>query len=197
MNFDYDTNELTFEYSIKNNSNKKIVFSKKEDEVFIVRSDDSNAYSIFSNVSNIISEAYDEMLNFKYSKEIFSNYTIDIINSSLKASVSNSFVGLYRRPRGYFQDKDFEISFGVLFNSRHVDCNSSLVLELLKNNEEKLLQNVFIKINECPEWMRSILYQTRKENLEKELKLAEEQLKKEIKLQRRKRIINFLNPFSK
>lgn len=194
--FDYVSNELTLKYSLKGET-KKIVFSKSNNDVFIVRSDDSSANKIFSQISSIICETYDELINFKYFDDSFSNYSIDVINSNLKASITNSYIGVYRRPRGYFVNKDFEISLGVLINSCHVDCNSSLVLDLITNNEKNLLNNVFIKIEECPKWTRDILYETRRKNLEEEKKSEEIRKQEELKLQRRKKILNFLNPFSR
>lgn len=195
LNFDYSTRELTLRYSYLK-EDKKIVFSKNGDDVYIVRSDAPRANEVFSCIASVISEAYDELLNF----EVFNtfrdgNSCIDVINSDLKASISHSYIDLYNKKRDY--SRDFDISFGVIFDSRHVNCNSSIVLDLVTNNEEKLLKNAFIKIKDCPEWTQDILLETRKKNLEEERRIEEERLNAELKAEKIRRIKNFFNPFRK
>ncbi len=195
LNFDYSTRELTLRYSYLK-EDKKIVFSKNGDDVYIVRSDAPRANEVFSCIASVISEAYDELLNF----EVFNtfrdgNSCIDVINSDLKASISHSYIDLYNKKRDY--SRDFDISFGVIFDSRHVNCNSSIVLDLVTNNEEKLLKNAFIKIEDCPEWTQDILLETRKKNLEEERRIEEERLNAELKAEKIRRIKNFFNPFRK
>lgn len=197
LNLDYSSKELTLRYSYLKEE-KKIVFSKNGDDVYIVKSDAPRANEVFSYITSIISEAYDELLNF----EVFNTFKdanshIDVVNSNLKASIGHSYIDLYNtKPHSY--SRDFDISFGIIFDSRHVDCNSSIVLDLVTNNEEKLFKNAFVKIEDCPSWTRDILYQTRKENLEKERIEEEERMNAEIKAEKIRRIKSFFrNPFSK
>lgn len=195
LSFDYSSRELTLRYSYLKEE-KKIVFSKNDDDVYIVRSDSPRANEVFSCITSIISEAYDELLNF----EVFntfkdSNSCIDVINSNLKASIGRSYIDLYNKKRNY--SRDFDVSFGVIFDSRHVNCNSSIVLDLVTNNEEKLFKNAFVKIEDCPEWTKEILFETRKKSLEEERRIEKERLNAELKEKKIRRIKNFFNPFRK
>lgn len=195
LNFDYSNRELSLRYSYLNEE-KKIVFSKNDDDVYIVRSDASHANEVLSYISSIISEAYDELLSFEeYNTFRDGSSCIDVVNSNLKASIGHSYIDLFNMKSNY--SRDFDISFGIIFDSRHVKCNSSIVLDLVTNNEEKLFKNAFIKIEDCPKWTRDILYETRIKNLEEEKKSEEIRKQEELKLQRRKKILNFLNPFSR
>lgn len=195
LNFDYSSRELTLRYSYLKEE-KKIVFSKSGDDVYIVRSDAPRANEVFSYITSIISEAYDELLNFEvYNTFKDSNSCIDVVDSNLKASIGRSYIDLYNMQRNY--SRDFDISFGIIFDSRHVKCNSSIVLDLVTNNEEKLFKNAFVKIEDCPEWTKEILYETRKKNLEEEKRIEEERLNAELRAEKIRRIKRFFNPFAK
>ena len=50
------------------------------------------------------------------------------------------------------------------------DCNSSLILDILKDNEDLLFKKIFVRIEDCPEWTREALYNKRKHQLEEEKK---------------------------
>ena len=66
--------------------------------------------------------------------------------------------------------KEFEIGYNHYDDEYKYDCNSSLILDIIRDHEDELLKKVFVKIEDCPEWTREILYNKRKEQLEEEKK---------------------------
>lgn len=197
ITFDKDKNEIELRYnSAYTDQTKKIIFSKKDEEVYIVKSNTTDANEIFNEISHIISQAFDELKAFEEKHDFFdSNYCIDVVNSSLKASINTFDISLYRNS-GLIK-KDFELSFSNTFDSKDINCNSSLIINIVKNNEIKLFKNTFVKIEDCPKWMREILYQTRKQNLQEEEKLEEEKRKEQLKREKIAKIKKFFFPYIK
>lgn len=195
ISFDKEKNEIELRYNkVHSSQTKRIVFSKKDNDVYIVKSYTKEADNVFNEIADVISEAFDELKTFEEKHDFSdSNYNIDVINSNLKASINMFDISLYRK-KGTFK-KDFELSFSNTFNSKDIECNSSLIINLVKNNEIKLFQNTFVKIEDCPKWMREILYQTRKQNLQEEEKLEEEKIKEQLKRERINKIKKFFFPF--
>ena len=191
ITFNKNKNELELRYNSGHSSEtQKIVFRKKDNEVYIVKSNTSDAYDVFNKISSIINEALDELKDFEEKHDLSDgNYCIDVVNSSLKATINLFDISLYRRTKGI--KKDFELSFSNHFDSIDIDCNSSLIIDIVKNNEIKLFKNTFIKIEDCPKWMRDILYETRKQNLIEEKKLEEEKIKKQLKREKLNKIKKF------
>lgn len=187
LKFNNDKKELELSYiSELTEKTNTIVFSKKDNDVHIVRSNTNKANDIFTEISSIIREAFDELEKFEEEHNRYEyNYHLDVVNTNLKAYVSLLSTGLYR-PKGKL-DNDFELSFSHYFDTKHLKCNSGLIIDLVKNNEIKLFKNTFVKIEDCPKWMREILYETRKQELTEE--------KGGMKLKHKKRIKDFFNPF--
>lgn len=81
--------------------------------------------------------------------------------------------------------KNFELSSVSYKNQYDYKCNSVSVLTALQGKEDEIFKKIFVRIDDCPEWSRQTLYQIRKEQLEKERKLEEEQLSREMQRQKR------------
>lgn len=197
--YDYQESELTLEYKYINEK-RTIKFKRNEEnnDIFISSSDTYQAETIFSYISRELSKLFDEYEKFRDFNDFNQyNYKINSVNSSFNVSISIFSVDIFTATGKYIQNKIFEITSPNLLGKREVNCNSSIVLDLVRGNESKIQQNVFIKIEDCPKWMRNILYETRKQQLEELAKKEEKQKREEEKQETIRRIKRFFNPFAK
>ena len=76
-------------------------------------------------------------------------------------------------------------------------CNSSIVNEAFKNNEDEIFKRIFVRIEDCPEWSKKMLYEIRKNQLLEEQKIEDEEKYKEMRKQKRLELKRKLFPFLK
>ena len=76
-------------------------------------------------------------------------------------------------------------------------CNSNNIINEIEGNENELFKRIFVKINDCPEWMRLELYEIRQKQLKEEQKIEDEKKYKEMKKQKRLELRNKIFPFLK
>lgn len=170
-------------------SNGRIYFTKQNGELFIVKSESYDANNILAKCGDEISKRYDkfiEDISFyrDYMKNIeSSNSTFKISSSEYSIYISNSLKN----------ESDFELSAKIFEDKFDYNCNSNDITSICRNNEIELFKRVFVKIEDCPEWMRSKLYEIRQAQLIEEQKIEEKLQKK----QRRLEMIKKLNPFRK
>lgn len=164
--FNYYKNELTlfFQWCELRGT---ITFRKKDGKMYIKNADCPIPEKLFSAIEDILSELYDKYI--KYStlknqdkhciKPVNSQFNVNITQSHIKVKVLNPFHIMY---------PDFYLSQKITDGSYTYYCNSNEVLNIIKDNETEILKRLFIKINDCPEWMQQELYEIRKQQLQQE-----------------------------
>lgn len=70
-------------------------------------------------------------------------------------------------------------------NGYYYDCKFSDVTRVIKGNEDEVFKSIFIRIDDCPEWSRPILWENRKSQLEEEQRLEDKIKDNLIKKQKR------------
>ncbi len=197
ISFDWSTHELciTFvdHYSYKDKSldrDHKYRFSKKDGDLYITQSENGWLYKdkIIPYFGKELSDLYDLFIKNKYF------YTVDksrikLINSGFALIINDSFVSIYISKSGYFYNVEFSLSKHYCFDEEryNCECNSYNISSLLAGKEKELLRRIYVKIDDCPEWMKQSLHERNQKYLEQERILAEKQAKKErVKVRVRK-----------
>ena len=73
-----------------------------------------------------------------------------------------------------------------------IECNSGIINELLKDNEDEIFKRVFVRIDDCPEWCRQRLYEIRQNQLIEERHKEEKEAKKQKRLEFARKVFPFL-----
>lgn len=195
LDFSYGKKELIISFK-KRKDWQDIVFSKKSGDLYIKRSESSNAQNILTYLCDDLSELYDEFI--KYSGFITQyNYRFESTNTDFLVNVSKFGVAiLVQSPLNKYMD-DFKLMSRSFKNQYSYDCNSGTLISALRGNEDELFKRIFVKIDDCPEWSKPILYEIRSNQLMEEQKNEEErkhqEMKKQKRLELRRKIFPFLN----
>jgi len=155
INFDYNLKRLNLE--IKNYFGRTISITYYKDAKF-----SSNFNFLFNKLGDILPEFFEQLLQFE-DFETQKSTNIKSVNSKFYIDIKND--GIKVR----FQDI-FELQLLSKSSSRKkYEFNTN---KWINNNCEeykyKLLQNIYVKIEDCPEWMQADLYNIRENILEKE-----------------------------
>ena len=173
--FEYDKNILSIsfrKYSFDDDYDR-VKYSKNNNDLYIVESSTclyKNDY--INNFCDIISELYDEIIKYEFITKYYfgiilanSNFYLDISRYGLTISDSKPI-------------PNFELRKKTYNNNFAYKCNSSLVINAIKGNEEELFKRIYINIKDCPKWMRKeltiIRYNELKSEEEKERKIQEQ-----------------------
>ena len=114
-----------------------------------------------------INELFDSLIIYKkYKKE--AKYGIYPINSNFKVDVTPKGV----RIKNYSKNNLFEINNYVYERNYKYNSNFKEIIEITEGYEEKLFENIFINISECPDWMQEDLISLREQQI-KELEKLE------------------------
>lgn len=193
--FDYNNNYFSISInSIDCNKNRsgEIFIGVNDDDLYLLKSTFRYGEDIFLSVSEYLKPIYCFLLKYKdllTQKSSFKN----IDNSKLEFCINSYGVKI----AFYQMDKFvFDLIYYINENKyKYIKCNSSKILEVVKGNEDELFKRVFVKIDKCPEWIRPILYENRKYQLDEEKRIEEEKLKEEKKKQKILNIKKKLFPF--
>ena len=158
-----------------------IIFSKKDDDLYLKRSESNIGEEILYEAGNILSELYDELLKYE---GLWTQRKYDIIvqNSIFLVNISDHHVSFF------VQNLEFELSYDKSFlygYKYYYNCNSNTIINAIKGNEDKIFKKVFVKINDCPKWSQSDLYKIKQKQLEEEQKRIKklEELEKQKQLE--------------
>ena len=121
---------------------------------------------------------YDELLKYADYKDYMAQTTNrKPINSNFNVSISNHGIIISVKDFNSWYGNELELSASSSYEDGYeLKCNSSIVINAFRGNEEEVFRRIYVKISDCPEWCQSILYETRQNQL-----LATEQ-RKEKKL---------------
>lgn len=168
-----DSGSLRIDFYFKNGS-QSLFFNKKGNDIYI--SKQSGRYvlgmGILAEIGEEISAIYDYLLE---SEDINNAHikTMESVNSKfcvsiyLGVGISESFYELPLVQTYSFSDK-------IVYR-----CNSTTCMNYLQKNVYKIYKKIFVRIDDCPEWMRDRLYRIRQEQLVEAEKIRKKQLKKE------------------
>ena len=163
LNNDKKLMHITFKPDT-NHYREDIVLKKENNTLYIVKKDyRMNNYSYFTNVypciKNELSSLYDELLH--YSKFINQNkYNIPSTNSNFLVNIKDNYTNIHINS----PENQEEYLFSLNNYYTHNNCSYD-------NNDEKtdeIFKHIFIKIDDCPKWSKTYLYQIRQEQLTKE-----------------------------
>ena len=177
---------------------KDIYFSKRNGDLYVVKSECCWTDEVFSALSSCLSEMYDELLKYNDYKDYkFVKYNRKPVNSNFNVKIS--YHGIY------ISVKDFENRYMnelELFapshkNSYELMCNSSVVNGAIKGKEEEIFKRIYVKISDCPEWSQDMLYKIRQNQLEEEQRIEDEIKYKQMKKQKRLELTRKIFPFLK
>lgn len=152
---------------------EEIFFGKGEKGIYI---DELKGKKFFND--QILTIIGDEMLKFYdyqlmcEDKRMQNSCYVKTLNSEFYSNISRSYVEIYLENNGV---RKFEINLYSYSDRVKCKCSSSKLMQLLKREPKKLYSNIFVKIEDCPEWMQSSLIQIREEQL---LKLEKEKKKR-------------------
>ena len=162
--FDYKNMELTISYRHDN-----ATFVKAGEDLIIKKSDTYKAQKLLAKCGEEISRYYDKCLEYK---DLFeqSSKNIKSSNSNFLIDIDNNEVSIFvKSPLNRYMN-DFELSADVRTNEYDYTCNSNAVINVFRDNEDEIFKRIFIRIDDCPEWTKSILYEIRQKQLKKEMK---------------------------
>lgn len=183
--FDYSKNELEIAFWTSRDS-YKIIFSKRDGDLYIASSSDEQyAQEILVLLGHRISALFDELQKHKEFNHIGWHY-LKSINSNFKICLNALDINIYSE---YHKDNKtkrilFELSTWHNDHEYKYKCNSNNIINEIRGNENELFKRIFIKIEDCPDWTKPILYEKRKNQLEEQQRIEEEKQKQEEKRQK-------------
>lgn len=65
-------------------------------------------------------------------------------------------------------------------------------MSAIQGKEDEILKRIFIKINDCPKWCQEMLYEFRQNELVEEQKIEIQNMRKQKRLELKKKIFPFL-----
>lgn len=144
---------------------------------------------------NIISELYDKYLDYEdFVSQSSSN--IRTINSKFYVSIDRCGINLHTYGNDlYTYQKLFSLSHKSSDSNYKYDCNSNNIIDILKDREDELFKKIYVRIEDCPEWMHAQLYEKRTQELEQQKKVEcmqqEQEKKRQKRIDLRKKITSF------
>lgn len=193
--FDYENNEIKIGFKYINDY-QKITFSKKENDLYITKSESCWDKEIIVLLGTLLSELYDKQIQFKEIKNQHS-YFINPINSNFLINIDIYGLSIYTQNSNNKYMHDFELSSKSYTDEYKYNCNSNAIISTIKGKEDDLLKRIYIKIKDCPKWTQHTLIETRKKQLLIENQKEEELKQKERKKQKRLELKRKLFPFLK
>lgn len=161
---------------------KKIIFSKKDDDLYIKDSFSYRDKEVFYraiNELNTLFNIFDSLTDF-----LNVDTTINILNSNLYARIIGNLGIKIQDSKDCYSD----FILNCFRSTNYAECNSGNVLSLVSANEEKILKNSYVYIKDCPECMKEELTKIIKRKLEyqKNKKLEEQKIEECKKIEEQK-----------
>lgn len=199
--FDYKNKRIRIGFKKwRNGDYEEIWFAKDNGDLYIAESKCYYDKQLLVTLCSELSELYDEFMKYSDYKDYRKvKFNSTAANSNFLVDVSCHGVKIFTKSK----DNPFLDSFKLFSASYNDDfdleCNSSLVIEALKDKEKDIFKRIFIRIEDCPEWSQNALRNIRKNQLEEERikdeKLLKEKEQEESKKQKVKSIKRRFLPF--
>ena len=146
-----------------------------------------NTEEILLSAGKYISNAIDEYQEYDEFKQQRCN-NIRTMNSKFKVDISSFGVSL--RSGG----NNFSLDMKSYTDEPDYSCSSYNIISILDKKENELFKKIYVRIDDCPEWMHGILYERRASALQEKERLREEQsaieMKAKSKSEKRKKFRN-------
>lgn len=156
---DFDKNELilTLDYGLE----YKLV-CKKENGVFVLKPLENTPNFVISKFNTQeLERIYNNVMKYKdYVQEEY--YRVPSSNTSFLINMRQEGISTYKETN---DEKEFIISSYIFKNDYILNTNLQSAKELISQNEELILKNIFIKIENCPKWAQNKLYQIRQKQI--------------------------------
>jgi len=152
---------------------------------------DNEELYIYKTLGNELSKIYDKLLEYKEYKTTGFLNPISI-NSNFKIDLNIYHTSIFNEYK-----REFDISSYSYKDGYDYTCNSNNIINVTKGNEDELFKRIFVRIEDCPEWTRNILYERRKNQLIEQQKNEEQRQKEEQKKQKILELKRKLFPFLK
>ncbi len=192
--FDYETDELRIGFGLWDYD--MIRFSKRNDDLYITKSETSRAKDVLAIIGDKLSKAYDEFIKHKdYMTQ--HNYGFKAINSNFLVDFSHHGVSISVKSLDNQFMNDFQLSSPSYDNKYQYDCNSSIVVSAFKGKEAEILKRIFVKIEDCPKWAQQSLYEIRQNQLAEKQRIEDERNYQEMKKQKRLELKRKIFPWIK
>ena len=192
-NFDYEYNELPAAFKTHSTGDyKDIIFSKrksednyinntnKSDDLYIKKSDHYEDMNLIVLLADLLSSYYDKCIEYKSKKTSEVNF-IKTNNTNFRVSIKYNAVELYFKGLGSVSSVDYSF----ITNDYRYYINSSNIINILKDKEDVFFSKIYVRINDCPNWMQDKLRTIRYE----EIKILE---KNEKKLELKRKIFPWI-----
>ncbi len=165
--YDYDKNtlRLSFRYFKKYDD---ICFRKNNNDLYISSSETTRDKEVLQAAGKYISELYGRFNNYRdFIKQ--AQYNIKSVNSNFDVDISSYGVTIEYAKQDY-NGRDLKLKFRSYTNTFDPDCNSLEVLNTIFGNEVALFKNIYIKIDDCPEWTKEELTNMREKEIREDNK---------------------------
>lgn len=142
-----------------------------------------NTYNILGNISKEIEELIDFYLSIEETRTQ-EKRRIKAVNSNLFIDIDQYNIDVYviRNDSYYnyhFSNPVYKSTFYTYKEEPEHSYPYSDILERLTGNEMDFLQKIYVKIDDCPLWIREQLYSKRQEEIRERRKQQEEELLKQ------------------
>lgn len=170
--FNYDTEELML--TLIYDEHYKINCTKKDGKLNIKVLNTKKQFGFLNYHKKEISDIYDEFMKYK---DYMTQRTLGCksTNSSFLVNITNEEVSIFTKTK----IEDEEIKFLLSAQNSNIkykcvtDCEN--IKLLISDLENKIFKNIYIKIENCPEWIQTKIAET------KQLELTKKKIKKKIK----------------
>lgn len=179
VDFDFENEFLEIAYN-----NSKAYFEKVKGDLRLVKSNTYKGHDMIGNCGERISEDYDKCLKYRGLVTEYSR-NVKCVNCGFVVNINSNAVELFT-PEKSFARPNFGLSTRHFDKDFEYECNSNLVVSAFRDKECELFKRIFVRIDDCPKWMRKELFIKR-----------QEQVRKEEKRQAIKGFVKKLNPFKK
>lgn len=190
--FEPYTNELEIKFIHK--KCYKFKFTKKDEDLFITQSEINIGNDMLVILKDTLSDLYDLLEQYRNFEKQY-NYGFKSINSNFLINVDQYGIRIYSRSQSNPFGRDFELKANCYNNEYEYDCNSKVLINAIRGKETEVLKSVFVRIEDCPEWSQSMLYEIRQNQLAEAQKIEDELKYKEMRKQKRLELRNKLFPF--
>lgn len=161
--FNYENNLLLISFNFYGLGYVDITFSKKDNQLVILKSETRKSNEVLKCMGDVISEYYDKLLEYRDFNQDFVSNCIPI-NSNFFVRIGFSCVEI--ESSAVFSFSDFELRKNANGDYK-CNCSSHNIRNIVNGNEDNIFDNIFVKIKDCPKWMQQSLKQIRQEQLEK------------------------------
>ncbi len=171
-NFDYKAGTLKLRFSRSNYEYKDVIFTKENGDLRIVKSESIYDMDLLECAPKALSDLYDEMLAFAPYAAAFST-KVNPVNSRFLVDIDLRY-GIYLFVRDKSYNREFSIArkLSEEYEKYDVDCNSTIVMEAVKGKEREIFKRIYVRIEDCPECIRQLLYELKAKKNSKQKKFG-------------------------